>query len=144
MFSRSLGVSSFCGKKCYDFPNIQSYPVKGGNYVFFQKDENPGSCHFQARAPGVRFSFTTVALQSCDFRAGAPGVRFLYYGRTFKLRFFEPKLREYVSFTIRSYYKVAIFNPELREYASCTTVVLQSCDFQAGAPGVRFLFLRSY
>ena len=36
-----LGVSSFCGKKCYDFPNIQSKAET--TVVFFLKeDEDPG------------------------------------------------------------------------------------------------------
>ena len=41
---------------------------------------------------------------------------------------------------LRVYYKVATFEPELRECVSFTTRVLQSCDFRAGAPGVRFLY----
>ena len=76
---------------------------------------------------------------SCDFRAGAPGVRFLYYGRTTKLRFSSQSSGSTFP-SLRSYYEVAIFEPKLREYASCTTVTLQSCDFRAGAPGVRFLY----
>ena len=31
------------------------------------------------------------------------------------------------------YYKVAIFELELRKCTSCTRLVLQSCDFRAGA-----------
>ena len=41
---------------------------------------------------------------------------------------------------LRLYYKVATFEPELREHVSFTTAVLQSCDFQARAPGARFLY----
>ena len=35
-----LGVSGFCGKKCYDFPNIQS---KAETTFVFQEDEGPGT-----------------------------------------------------------------------------------------------------
>ena len=38
---------------------------------------------------------------------------------------------------LRLYLKVAIFQPELREHAPHTTSVLKSCDFPAGAAGVR-------
>ena len=41
---------------------------------------------------------------------------------------------------LRLYYKVATFEPELWEHVSFTTAVLQSCDFQARAPGARFLY----
>ena len=41
---------------------------------------------------------------------------------------------------LRLCYKVATFEPELRESVSLTTAVLESCDFRAGAPGVRFLY----
>ena len=111
------------------------------------------SCDFRAGAPGVRFlyyatfepelreydSFTTLVLQSCDFRAGAPGVRFLYYACTTKLRLSSRSSGSTIPL-LRLYYKVATFAPELREYDSFTTLVLQSCDFRAGAPGVRFLY----
>ena len=40
LFLGVLGVSGFCGKKCYDFPNIQS---KAETTFFFQEDEGPGS-----------------------------------------------------------------------------------------------------
>ena len=39
---------------------------------------------------------------------------------------------------LRLYYKDATFEPELWEYVFCTTAILQSCDFRAGAPGERF------
>ena len=39
LFLGVLGVSGFCGKKCYDFPNIQS---KAETTFFFQEDEGPG------------------------------------------------------------------------------------------------------
>ena len=38
---------------------------------------------------------------------------------------------------LRLYLRVAIFQPELREHAPHTTSVLKSCDFPAGAAGVR-------
>ena len=40
VFLGVLGVSGFCGKKCYDFPNIQS---KAETTFFFQEDEGPGT-----------------------------------------------------------------------------------------------------
>ena len=39
LFLGVLGVSGFCGKKCYDVPNFQS---KAETTVFFQEDEDPG------------------------------------------------------------------------------------------------------
>ena len=42
---------------------------------------------------------------------------------------------------LRLYLKVAIFQPELRECAPRTMFVLKSCDFPAGAAGVRILRL---
>ena len=44
LFLGVLGVSGFCGKKCYDFPNIQS---KAETTFFFQEDEGPG-CAFSS------------------------------------------------------------------------------------------------
>ena len=82
---------------------------------------------------------TTAVLQSCVFRAGAPGVLFLYYGCATKLRVSSRSSGSTFSL-LRLYYKVASFEPELREYVFFTTVVPQSCEFQAGAPGVRFLY----
>ena len=84
------------------------------------------SCEIRARF------LTTDALQSCDFRAGAPGVRLRYYGCTTKLRLSS-------TFSLlRLRYKVATF-----EHVFFTTAVLQSCDFQAGAPeGSKFSLLR--
>ena len=80
-------------------------------------------------------------LQSCDCRAGAPRVRFLYYGRTTKTKLrFSSRSSGSTFPLLQSYYKVAMFEPEHREYVSFTTVVLQSCAFRAGAPGIRFLY----
>ena len=83
--------------------------------------------------------FTTAVLQSCDVRAGAPGASFLYYGCATKLRLSSRSSGSTFSL-LRLYYKVATFEPQLREYVFFTTVVPQSCEFQAGAPGVRFLY----
>ena len=38
------------------------------------------------------------------------------------------------------YYKVAIFELELRKFTSQTRLVLQSCDFRAGAAEVYFVY----
>ena len=99
------------------------------------------SCDFQSEAPRVRSLYsggwlreyvfcTTAVLQSCDFRAGS----------TFQYVLFTMAAGSGSTFSVlRLYYKVATFEPELREYVSFATAVLQSCDFRARAPGVRFL-----
>ena len=84
-------------------------------------------------------SFTTVVLQSCDFRARTPGARFLYYGCATKLRLSSQNSGSTFPL-LRLYYKAATFEPELREHVSLPTAVLQSCDFRARTPGVRFLY----
>ena len=53
-----------------------------------------------------------------------------------KVAIFKPELREHAPHTT-SVLKIAIFHPELQEHAPRTTFVLKSCDFQAGAAGVR-------
>ena len=127
--------------------NICFGSPKSGNTTFRIANTNSilkyiFSCPYSNPAPlgGPRghVSFTTAVLQSCDFRARAPGARFLYYGCTTKLRLSSQSSGSTFPL-LRLYYKVATFKPELREHVSYTTVVLQSCDFRARAPGVRFL-----
>ena len=75
---------------------------------------------------------TTSVLKTCDFPAGAAGARSTYYVCTYKLRFSSRSCGSTLRI-LRLYLKVAIFQPELQEHAPCTTFVLKSCDFQAGA-----------
>ena len=64
---------------------------------------------------------------------------FAYWTCTTKLRFSiwscESVLR-----VLDLYYKVAIFELELRKCPSRTRLVLQSCDFRAGAMEVYFAY----
>ena len=59
LFLGVLGVSGFCGKKCYDFPNIQS---KAETTFFFQEDEGPGRL-FLGRG-GCRIDSTLLSVGS--------------------------------------------------------------------------------
>ena len=93
-------------------------------------------CELELRKCTLR---TTVVLQSCDFRAGAAEVYFAYYTLTTKLRFASWSCGS-VLCVLHSYYKVAIFELELRKCTLRTTLLLQSCDFRAGAAEVYFAY----
>ena len=82
-------------------------------------------------------SRTRLVLQSCDFRAGAAEVYFLYQTCTTKLRLSSWSCGSVLR-VLDWYYKVAIFELELRKCTSRTRLVLQSCDFRAGAAEVYF------
>ena len=77
-------------------------------------------------------SRTTLVLQSCDFPAGAAEVYFAYYTCTTKLRFSSWSCGSVLR-ALHVYYKVAIIQLGQRKCTSRTTLVLQSCDFPAGA-----------
>ena len=59
----------------------------------------------------------------------------LYY----KVAIFELKRCGSVLPVLDLYYKVAIFDLKLRKFTSRTRLVLQSCDFRAGAAKVYFV-----
>ena len=84
---------------------------------------------------------TALVLQSCafqaDFQAGAVEVYFAHKTCTTKLRFWSWSCGNILR-ALDLYYKVAILDLELRKCTSRTSLVLQSCDFQAGAAEVCF------
>ena len=84
-------------------------------------------------------SRTTLVLQSCDFRSGAAEVYFSYYTCTTKLRFSSWRCGSVLRL-LDLYYKVAIFELEMRKCTSLARLVLQSCDFRAGAAEVYFAY----
>ena len=84
-------------------------------------------------------SSITRVLQSCDFPAGAAEVYFAYYACATKLRFSSWSCGSVLRI-LQLYYKVAIIQLELRKCTSRTTLVLQSCDFPAGAAEVYFAY----
>ena len=61
---------------------------------------------------------------------------------TTKLRLLSRSFGSTSTFSLLQLY-VGTFEPELRENVFFTTAALQSCDFRAGAPGVRFLYYGS-
>ena len=74
-----------------------------------------------------------LLLQSCDFQSGAGHLRFarLYY----KVAAFQPEL---VLRALDLRYTAAIVQLELTTCTLRTRLVLQSCDFQAGAQNLYF------
>ena len=86
-----------------------------------------------------RTSRARLVLQSFDFRAGAAEVYFAYYTCTTKLRFSSWSCGSVLRL-LDWYYKVAIFELEMRKCTSLTRLVLQSCDFRAGAAEVYFAY----
>ena len=77
-------------------------------------------------------SRSALVLHSCDFRAGAVEVHFAYYTFTTKLRFSSWSCGSVLG-VLRLYYTVTIFELGLWKCTLRTTLLLQSCDFRAGA-----------
>ena len=92
------------------------------------------SCDVPARASCT--SRTRVVLQSRDFPAR--NLYFAYKTCTTKSRF-SSWSRKPVLRVLDLYYKVAIFQLELEACTSRVRLVLQSCDFRAGAGNLYFV-----
>ena len=93
------------------------------------------SCVFQLELQKCT-SRSRLVLQSCDLRAGA--LDLYYKGALFELercKISELRVRDL-------YYKITIFELELQKCTSRPRLVLQSCDFRAGAAEIRSLVAR--
>ena len=97
------------------------------------------SCDFRAGDTKCT-SRTRLVLQSCDFRAGDVEVYLAFLSCTTKLRFSSWRCGSVLR-VLDLCYKVAIFKLELRKCTLRTRLVLQSCDFRAGASEVYCAYL---